>query len=220
MQNIAIIGSSGHAGVVADIISEQREHIVVGIIDPFLQIGEIRHGYSIIGSYHKILTLIRKYKIYGIVIAIGDNYTRFRVSTEIATTMPSTAFITAKHPSAIIPSTIEIGAGSVIMAGVVINPGSSVGKHCILNTNSCLDHNSSMKDYSSIAPNAAIAGNVIIGECSAVGIGASVSNGLEIGSNCVIGAGSTVLSDIAAYSLAYGTPARVVRMRNIDEKYM
>ena len=220
MQNIAIIGSSGHAGVVANIISEQLEHIVVGIIDPFLQIGEIRHEYRVIGSYDNIKFLINKYTIDGIVIAIGDNYTRFRVSNEIATTMPSIAFITAKHPSAIIPSTVEIGVGSVIMAGVVINPGASVGRHCILNTNSSLDHDSSMKDYSSIAPNAAVAGNVVIGKCSAIGIGASISNGIEIGSNCVIGAGATVLSDIAAYSLAYGTPTKVVRTRNIDEKYM
>ena len=220
MQNIALIGSSGHAGVLANIFSEQREHIVVGIIDPFLQIGEIRHGYSVIGSYNDIHLLIDKYAINGIVIAIGDNYTRFRISTEIATTIPSIAFVTARHPSAIIPRTVKIGVGSVIMAGVVINPGASVGKHCILNTNSSLDHNSSMKDYSSIAPNVAIAGNVVIGECSAIGIGASVSNNINIDSNCVIGAGATVLSDIAAYSLAYGTPAKVVRTRNIDEKYM
>ena len=47
--------------------------------------------------------------------------------------------------------------------------------------------------------------------------------GASIGKHCVIGANSVVLSDIPDYSIAVGTPARVIkrynRDKNIWEKY-
>ncbi len=52
---------------------------------------------------------------------------------------------------------------------------------------------------------------VTIGKNVWIGSGAIVLPGVIIGDNAVVGAGSVVTKDIPANSLAYGTPARVIR---------
>jgi maltose O-acetyltransferase len=52
---------------------------------------------------------------------------------------------------------------------------------------------------------------IAIGDDCWLGGGAIVCPGVTIGTGCVIGAGSVVTKDVPAYSLAVGSPARVVR---------
>ena len=77
-----------------------------------------------------------------------------------------------------------------------------------------------MEDFSSLAPRVATGGNCRIGEFSAINIGAVLSNGTSVGEHAVLGAGSTLLEDLASFKMAYGTPAKVVRDRQIGEPYM
>jgi acetyltransferase-like isoleucine patch superfamily enzyme len=106
------------------------------------------------------------------------------------------------------------------MAGVSINPCSSIGRFCILNTNSSLDHDSILEDFSSLAPGATTGGNCRIGQYSAVGIGAVVIHGIDVGEHTVIGAGSLVMRSMESFVVAYGSPARVIRHRKQEEKYL
>ena len=52
---------------------------------------------------------------------------------------------------------------------------------------------------------------VSIGDDVFIGTGARVMKGVTIGNGCVIGAGSLVVSDIAPYTIAAGSPAKSVR---------
>jgi maltose O-acetyltransferase len=52
---------------------------------------------------------------------------------------------------------------------------------------------------------------IAIGDDCWLGGGAIVCPGVTIGTGCVIGAGSVVTKDVPAYSLAVGSPARIVR---------
>jgi len=54
-------------------------------------------------------------------------------------------------------------------------------------------------------------GNVVIGEGSWLGIGVSVLSGVKIGKNSVIGANSVVTDNIPSYSIAVGSPCKVVK---------
>jgi maltose O-acetyltransferase len=53
-----------------------------------------------------------------------------------------------------------------------------------------------------------------------IGAGATVIEKITIGENSLIGAGSVVLHDIEADVVAVGNPARVVRKRKFDERYL
>ena len=57
---------------------------------------------------------------------------------------------------------------------------------------------------------------VIIGNNVWIGSGANILPGVSIGDNSIIGAGSVVIKDIPANSVAVGIPAKVIK--NLDDK--
>lgn len=56
-------------------------------------------------------------------------------------------------------------------------------------------------------------GAISIGDDVWLGAGVIVLDGVSIGQGCIIGAGAVVTEDIPPYSVAVGTPARVIRKR-------
>jgi sugar O-acyltransferase (sialic acid O-acetyltransferase NeuD family) len=220
MKKILIIGSSGHAKVICDIVEKEGLYVIIGFLDNFREPGEEVFGYRVLGKLDDLPELSSQYDVSDGIIAIGDNFNRYKVYKEISQTLPGFSFISTVHPGANIARDVDIDIGTVIMAGVSINPGCRTGKFCILNTNSSLDHDSVMGDFSSMAPNVSTGGNVSIGSFSAIGIGASIIHGVSIGSHTVIGAGAVVLKDVNSYKVAYGSPAREIRNRKEDDKYL
>jgi len=220
MVKVAVVGSSGHARVVTDILERLGRYQVVGLIDSFRAPGPRVDGYEILGTEDSLPRLTRALGIEGLVLAIGDNYGRMRMAEKIRHVAPDLPFVTAVHPSCHIGRDVVIGDGTVIMPGVVLNCGCRIGKLCILNTNSSLDHDGLMEDCSSLGPNVATGGGVRIGRCTAVCIGTTIVEKVSIGDNAVVGAGATVLSDLPNLVLAYGTPAKIIRTRDASERYL
>lgn len=217
---VLIIGASGHAKVVIDVIEKEGKYHIAGLIDDKKPKGIQHFGYKLLGSINDMPELIRRNNIAGVIIAIGDNHTRYRLFQRLRLIMPELVFIAAVHPQASIAKGVIIGEGSVVMAGAVINSDSWIGAHCIVNTSSSLDHDSRMGDFSSLAPGSIAGGGISIGKCSAIGLGANIIHNVSIGSHSVIGAGALVLNDINDYSVAYGVPCSKVRSRNEDERYL
>ncbi|MGD0778526.1 MAG: acetyltransferase [Candidatus Solibacter sp.] len=214
-----IIGASGHAKVVIDIIEQQGSFKIVGLIDSFKEPGARLMGYDVIGREDSIPQLIATEKITGGIVAIGHNWVRHQMAKNIRERAPGFVFVNAIHPSARIAREVALGHGIAIMAGVSVNPGTRIGDFCFLNTNSSVDHDNTLGEFSCLQPNAATAGNVKIGAFSAISMGASVVPGVTIGSHSVIGAGSTVLAGIPDFVVAYGTPCRVIRRREPEDSY-
>lgn len=59
---------------------------------------------------------------------------------------------------------------------------------------------------------------VEIGNCVWIGEGVAVLPGAKIGNGCIIGAHSVVKGEIPDYTIAVGTPAKVVKKYNFDNK--
>lgn len=220
MENIVIIGSSGHAKVIIDIVEKEGKYKIAGVLDKFRDVGETTLGYRVLGKEEDLPRLVADYKLSGGIVAIGDNFIRSIVVAKVKEIYPGFIFVVAIHPQAIAARDVSVGEGTVVMAGATINPCCSIGSHCILNTASSLDHDSIMEDFSSLAPKATTGGNVKIGRFAAISIGATIIHGLHIGEHTVIGAGSTVLTNIDSYKVAYGTPAKEIRDRKAGDKYL
>jgi len=219
-QNIVIVGSSGHAKVIIDIIEKEGKYNIVGLLDAFKEVGELAFGYKVLGEEKDLPKLINKYQLIGCIIAIGDNWIRNIVKNKIMEIDATFNFINTIHPSSVIARGVTVGSGTVIMAGAVINSNSKIGDFCIINTNASLDHDSNMSDFSSIAPGVTTGGNVSIGEFSAVSLGVNIIHGITIGKHSVIGTGSTVIKNINDHVVAYGTPAKTIRKRKEGDKYL
>ena len=220
MDEILLIGASEHAKVVMDVIEKEGKYSIQGLIDSYKPAGEDVFGYKILGAEDTLVGLFESGKVAGGIITIGDNWTRHKVAENIRAILPEFKFITAVHPAASIARGVTIGAGSVLMAGVVVNSDSKIGEFCILNTRSSLDHDCVMGVFSSLAPGVTTGGKVSIGEFSAIGLGASIIHGVTIGEQTVLGAGAVAVKDIPDHCVAFGVPAMVLRKRQAGEKYL
>ena len=217
---ILIFGSSGHTGVVIDIVERESKFDILGLIDPHRDPNEEFMGYKVIGNEEELQEIVLTHDVKGGVIAIGDNWLRKTVRDKILQNCPDFRFLACIHPSAQIGKEATIGKGTVVMPGVSVNSGCVVHEHCILNTNSSLDHDSVMGDFSSLAPGATLGGNVGVGNFSVVSMGANVIHGKEIGEHSLIGAGSLINKNVGDCSVWYGVPAKFVRRRQPGERYL
>lgn len=220
MQKIVILGASGHGGVVLDCLLKEGIYDCIGFLDSYKSKGSFFLGYEILGNENDLPSIMDKYKVSGIVVAIGDNYTRRSVVQKIQKLVPYLEFVSTVHPSAIVSREVILGEGSVLLAGVKITSNSFVGNHCILNTNSILEHDSVMHNFSSLAPMVCVGGGFQLGECAAMCIGAICIENITVGEHAVVGAGALVLSDIPNSVLAIGRPARIIRKRKIGAPYL
>jgi len=215
---IIIIGASGHAKVIIDIVEKEGKYDILGLLANSHSAGDKVLGYDILGRDDELSAFAAGCE--GVIVAIGDNYVRSKVFERIEASCPGIPFISAIHPSALIGRDVSIAHGAVIMAGVSINPCCEIGRMCMLNTASSLDHDSTMGDFSSLAPGVVTGGNCHIGHFSAISIGAIIKHGVNIGEHSVIGAGSLVLKDVEKNVVAYGSPAKVIRSRACGETYL
>lgn len=220
MKNILIYGASGHAKMIIDVIEKQNSHSIKGFIDTYKPIDEELYGYKILGNLEVLAAQIKTLGIEGMVIAVGDNFSRREAYKNIKKIAPTLHFVSVIHPSAVLANDVSIAEGTVIMANVVINASAKVGKLCILNTASILGHDSVMMDFSSLASGVTVAGNTQIGQSSAICLGATVIQNITIGNHTVIGAGSLVLKSIGSLKQAFGSPIHTVKDRSENSKYL
>lgn len=193
-----LYGAGGHGKVIADIIRQSDgEEVLFVDQNPSAQV----QGYSVINS----LSADRLSE--PVIVAIGNNSIRKKVVSNL-----SANYAKAIHPTSCIALTkVEIGVGTVIMAGAVVNPFTYIGAHCIINTNSSIDHDCVIGDFAHISPGVTLCGGVSVGEGSHIGAGAVVIPNVKIGNWVVIGAGSTVIENVPDYAFAVGSPAKIIK---------
>lgn len=111
---------------------------------------------------------------------------------------------------------ITIGEGAILNLGVMVASLEEVtiGAHCML-ANGCVvtdsDHVVSDPDLPGTWQGFVSRGPTTVGAHTWLGAHVVVTSGVTIGERCVIGANSTVTHDIPPWSVAVGSPARVVR---------
>lgn len=204
-EKLFVIGAGGHAQVVIDAIlrSGLKVH---GIFDDNIKLlGKRIFDIPIIG-------MVEEAKSYGngkFVVAIGDNKVRMSIVEKLG--FSPNNFFTVIHPSAILGKDVEVGAGSMILGGVVINTGTTIGEHCIINTSSSIDHHNKISNFVHIAPGTHTGGNVEVEEGAFVGIGTSIIPGIRVGRWSIVGAGSVVIDDVLGYSTVVGVPAKAIK---------
>lgn len=103
---------------------------------------------------------------------------------------------------------IEIGEGTTILTGAIIESTSKIGTGCLININSVVTHNCIIGDYTEVSPGAIITGNCHIGNQCFIGTGAIILPNVKVGDHVTIGAGSVVTKDIPDNSTVVGIPAK------------
>ncbi len=219
MEPIFVVGASGHAKVLADIVEREGRYALAGFIDRDRPAGSAHYGLPVLGDEAALPALCRAHGVRAVLIGVGDNAVRAAVAARLAALTPELGFATAVHPAASVARGAVLGPGCVVMAGAVVGPDAVLGAHCIVNTGACLDHDGALGDYASLGPGAVLGGNVRVGEYAHVGLGASVIHGMRIGADALVGAGAAVVRDVQPGSVVLGVPAREVRRRKRGDRY-
>lgn len=208
-KRLIIIGAGGHGRVALDIAKKIGDfHEIM-----FLDDAEIKDkGITVVGKVSDYSQYIESSVFF---VAIGNNFTRRRIQTELRAS--GAKIISLIHPDAVICEDVQMADGCIVMAGTVINTGSTIGEGVIINTGSTIDHDCIIGNYAHISVGAHLAGSVEIGECTFVCAGVTVINNIRICEECTIGAGAVVVNDIVMKGLYIGMPAKyknVTRYKN------
>ena len=193
-----IFGAGGHATVVADILL-QSGCIVKGFLDDAIPIGTKVLESVVIGKTENCVD----YPECLFLIGIGDNAIRKR----IAQVYP-VEYGVAIHPAAVVGRQVNIGVGSILMAGCIVNTGTVIGEHCIINTSSSIDHDNKIGDIAHISPGAVLGGTVVVGSGVHIGLGACIKNNITVCNDAVVGVGAVVVKDIMESGVYTGIPAK------------
>lgn len=207
MRRLVIIGASGHGKVCADVAKLCGYGEIVFLDDDTKR--DFCAGYKVVGTRNDYRSYVEAADFF---VAVGRSEIRRGIMEEVEAGGGKLA--TLIHPDAVISSDVEIGKGTVIMAGVVINADTLIGRGVIVNTSSSVDHDCIISDYCHISVGAHLSGTVKVGVHTWVGAGAVISNNVDICGNCVIGAGGVVIKDIVENGTYVGVP--VMKLKKTD----
>lgn len=211
LKDIILVGGGGHAKVIIDIIRSREEFKVIGIVDNDLKKKQI-YGIPVVGTDEILEEIFRKqiatnaFVSFDGVKRIEKRGRMFFYLKKIGYEIPILV-----HEKAIVSDYAEIGEGTCVMAGSIINAGSVIKENCIINTGAIIEHDCYIGFNSHIAPNASLAGGVIIGDHTHIGIGSVVIENVKIGNNVVVGAGAVVTKDVPDNVIVAGIPAKIIR---------
>ena len=198
---LMIIGASGHGKVVADIAE--------------------KNGYNDIEFYDDDYTLTHcgKWPVVGttenidiggeidLFVAVGNNEIRKKLIEKYS----NSNIVTLIHPDAVLADEVDIGRGTIVQAGAVIDPYVKLGKGCIINKHVSISHDCNIGNYIHTAPGSRVCGTVKIGDETWIGAGATVINNVNVCGHCMIGAGAVVVNNIEVSGTYVGVPARLIK---------
>jgi len=210
VKKVILIGYSGHALVVAEILM-QKGYEIYGYLDKkesdnnLLKIPYL--------GFEREPGVLRRIKDIEVFPAIGDN----QIRSEVMLFMHQQGFSIPLVISSVssLSDSIKIGKGTLICRGVCINPFVEIGEGVIINTGSIIEHECFIQDFSHVAPGAVLAGNVKIGKGSFIGANAVIKQSVTIGNNVIIGAGAVILQDIEDNMVIAGNPGRQIHGKAI-----
>ena len=195
MDKILLIGAGGHARSCIDVLEEENQFEIAGLIEKGERISNNSLGYSVIGTDDDLKVLRKHYK--NAIITVGQikspkiRIKLYQLLKELDFTLPVIV-----SPHAYVSKHAQIGEGSIIMHGVIINANAIIGNNCIINNKSLIEHDAVIGDHCHIATGAIINGEVSVGNETFIGSGAITKQCISIGNNCIVGAGVILKSDV------------------------
>jgi sugar O-acyltransferase (sialic acid O-acetyltransferase NeuD family) len=191
MKDIILIGGGGHCKSVIDVIEQEGQFKIAGIVDKPEFLGFDILGYSVIGNDSDLGILVKKYKY--ALVTVGQikspllRMKLFELAKKSGFILPNII-----SPRAYISKYTTVGKGTIIMHDVLINADAKIGENCIINSKALIEHDCSISNHCHISTSATINGGVIVKSGSFIGSGVTTKELIIIGENSFIKAGILV----------------------------
>jgi len=206
-KDLYIIGTGGVGRLAQQIAKDQNQYSdgvrwnIKGFFDDSAAVDDETNGVPVRGSVNDLFSESQGHMIIG----VSDPNVRSKLVTKVEQTHHR--FATLVHPSVWIGDNVDIGCGSIVYPGCMIDVDVTIGKHVQVNKGSTLGHDSAISDMVTFGPGVNLGGDVTIGTRTYFGINSATIQGLTIGENVTVGAGATVVGDVNSDSTVVGTPA-------------
>jgi sugar O-acyltransferase (sialic acid O-acetyltransferase NeuD family) len=218
IKKIVIIGARGSGkDVLATLLrcnKKSKKYEILGFIDddPKLKNKKIM-GKKVLGGLE---WFNHKRESVSCVVAIGDSLIRKNIVKRLEE--ENVRFFSLVDPSVIYDDKLQVGNGTIIQAGSIINPDTKIGNHVFINLDSTIGHDCLLEDFTTISTGVHINGNCFIYEGAYIGSGTVTKEDTKIGKWSIIGAGSVVVNDVKANSVYKGTPSKFYKNINSNNR--
>lgn len=209
---LIIVGSGGHAAVLADTLLDAGA-TVLGCTDADAgRKGLTVCGLPVLGTDEEVLTGHSPEQVLLVNGIGGTRGTVLRQAVQRGLEGRGWRFATVRHRYSVVSARAVLEVGVQLLAQSVVQVGARIGEGSIINTAAVIEHDCKLGAHVHVAPGAVLCGDVEIGDRSHVGARAVVRQGVRIGADTVIGAGAVVTRDFAGRGTLIGAPARQVQV--------
>jgi sugar O-acyltransferase (sialic acid O-acetyltransferase NeuD family) len=193
--SLILIGAGGHAHVCIDVIEQQGQFEIAGLIGMPAEVNATHFFYKVIGTDSDLPALSKIHHYAMITVGhIQSPDLRMRLyQRAIETGFQLPAIVS---PTAYVSRHASIGAGSIVMHGAIVNAGARVGNNCIINSRALIEHDVTIGDHCHISTGAVLNGTVSVGAGSFIGSGSVVRETIAIGTRCLVGMGLALRHDL------------------------
>jgi sugar O-acyltransferase (sialic acid O-acetyltransferase NeuD family) len=209
MKKVVVVGSSGHAKVVMEILAAMNDVEIVGVTSIALGKETLFAGCRVLGDDSVLVPMYESKQFDFLALGVGgytDNKNRTAIYNEL--TALGLPFINAIHPSAVISPSVTLGRGIVIFPGAILNTDVQVGDNTIIATGSCIDHETIIGKHVLVSAGVIVGGYTQIADSALLALGSKVVSGIKIGEKALIAAGSVVVKDVPDNAKVFGIPAK------------
>lgn len=189
MKKIILIGGGGHCRSVIDVIEQESQFQIVGIIDKPNFLGSKILGYKVIGNDHDLKKIAKKFKYALITVGhIKSHILRLKLFT--LAKKAGFKFPSIISPNAYVSKHSKIGNGTIIMHHAIISANTIIGDNCIINSKALIEHDCLISNHCHISTSTIINGGVKIGSKCFIGSNVTTKNNIEIRANSFVKAGT------------------------------
>lgn len=110
--------------------------------------------------------------------------------------------------STVITYTEDIAEGNIIMPGVLIGPGCTIGKGNIFESCTCLTHDNIIGDFNFVSTNCTFGGNSIVKDFCFIGLNSTIKSSITIANYSLLGMGVVQCKDTEDFGVYVGNPSR------------
>ena len=190
MKNLILLGGGGHCKSCIDVIEQEGNYAIAGILDNEELVGQKILGYKYIGTDAEISKFVNEG--YTFLITVGQIKTSsIRQKLFSLLSKNGAQIATVISPRAYVSKHADVGKGTIIMHDALVNTAASIGENCIINTKALIEHDAIIEDFCHISTSAVINGGVTVKEGTFFGSNAVSKEYVATGKDDFIKAGST-----------------------------
>lgn len=190
MGKLILLGGGGHCKSCIDVIEQEGNYEIAGILDKKESVGQKLLGYEYIGTDDDIGELVDEG--YAFLITVGQiNTASIRKKLFSLLRTSGARIATVISPRAYVSKHAKVSKGTIIMHDALVNANASIGENCIINSKALVEHDATIESFCHISTSAIVNGGVTIKEGTFFGSNAVSKEYVETDINDFIKAGST-----------------------------